>query len=381
MSANSVLGGQLDSLVRDRVICVVCMYPVGGMKEYFEARVAQLKRDGWKCHAITPVDHCEFDGFHIATTSVRRLAFSALTNGKLYRAAVKSIVGVIRKRRPSVILLADSFAYNGMLARDLTRGLPEATTVLTLHDPVSHGDTHSVLAKLVTFLNRQRIKRMQAMDPTNFRIMVHHRKLLKSSIFDEYRNVIVEPHPLPTRKTTRNRPWICELERTDRLEFGFMGRIEDYKGLDVLHAAISLLERQDDRIEDKISISIVGRGSVDHQQWESLRTNVTIRNEFIDEEEFHCRMANLDLLIMPYRSGTQSGVGYLALAYGIPILATDVGAIRDAVVVDGLNGRLVPPSDAKSIAAVLQEIVSDRGMLIEMTRNAASAAASGLLDN
>jgi glycosyltransferase involved in cell wall biosynthesis len=48
-----------------------------------------------------------------------------------------------------------------------------------------------------------------------------------------------------------------------------------------------------------------------------------------------------------------------AFAAGVPVVATDVGGIRDAV---GEAARLVPPGDAPAAAAELEAIAADAGL-------------------
>jgi glycosyltransferase involved in cell wall biosynthesis len=48
-----------------------------------------------------------------------------------------------------------------------------------------------------------------------------------------------------------------------------------------------------------------------------------------------------------------------AMAAGLPVVATDVGAVRE-VVEDGVNGFLVPPGDDVAIAAAVERLVADR---------------------
>ena len=56
-----------------------------------------------------------------------------------------------------------------------------------------------------------------------------------------------------------------------------------------------------------------------------------------------------------------------AMAAGIPVIATPVGAIPD-VVSDGIHGYLVPPRDGRAIAAALRAMDADRDALSWMSR-------------
>ncbi|MFZ9888374.1 MAG: glycosyltransferase, partial [Myxococcota bacterium] len=63
--------------------------------------------------------------------------------------------------------------------------------------------------------------------------------------------------------------------------------------------------------------------------------------------------ARADLVVLPYRSATGSGVIPLAYHYGKPVLATRTGGLVD-VVEDGVTGFLVPPNDPAALAAGLR---------------------------
>jgi glycosyltransferase involved in cell wall biosynthesis len=56
-----------------------------------------------------------------------------------------------------------------------------------------------------------------------------------------------------------------------------------------------------------------------------------------------------------------------AMAAGIPVIATSVGAIPD-VVSEGIHGCLVPPRDGKAIAEALAMLAADRERLSWMSR-------------
>ena len=61
---------------------------------------------------------------------------------------------------------------------------------------------------------------------------------------------------------------------------------------------------------------------------------------------------------MPYRRISQSGVLYLALSLGVPVVATNVGALPE-VLRDGESALLVPPGSPADLARALQRSLMD----------------------
>jgi glycosyltransferase involved in cell wall biosynthesis len=78
-------------------------------------------------------------------------------------------------------------------------------------------------------------------------------------------------------------------------------------------------------------------------------------------------LAGADVMVLPSYS---EGLPYAlleAMAAGIPVIATPVGAIPD-VVSEGIHGLLVPPRDGKAIAEALAVLAGDRERLSWMSR-------------
>ena len=69
--------------------------------------------------------------------------------------------------------------------------------------------------------------------------------------------------------------------------------------------------------------------------------------------------AAADLVVLPYREGSQSAMAPLALAHGTPVLTTDVGGLAE-VVRDGVNGMVIAPGSAQAIADALVSLDSDQ---------------------
>ncbi len=61
----------------------------------------------------------------------------------------------------------------------------------------------------------------------------------------------------------------------------------------------------------------------------------------------------LDLFIMPSRSEAWGLAALEALAYAVPVIASDLGGLRE-IVEPGANGWLVPPDDAAALASAIQ---------------------------
>lgn len=56
---------------------------------------------------------------------------------------------------------------------------------------------------------------------------------------------------------------------------------------------------------------------------------------------------------MPYRNIYQSGILFLALSFGLPVLASDVGSLKDDIV-EGRNGCVFKPEDSADLANTIE---------------------------
>lgn len=155
-----------------------------------------------------------------------------------------------------------------------------------------------------------------------------------------------------------------------RRQFLFFGRIDRYKGLDVLVKAFGAAKLRD----PEITLEIVGSGKIGATlRSEIERSGIALTNRWVSEEESAAAVARCGVIVLPYTSATQSGVAAAALANGIPCIATSVGALPEQVV-DGRNGLIVPPRDARALEEAMLRIASDgnlaRGMSAEAVRMA-----------
>lgn len=128
----------------------------------------------------------------------------------------------------------------------------------------------------------------------------------------------------------------------DKIVYLFFGTIRESKGLDILIKAFNkaFIENKD------IFLLIAGAfNKVDEKKYKLLVDNLlNINNSLVDfkfipyeEEKYY--FSSADILCLPYRELTQSGVAQLGLIYGLPIIGTDVGAMKE-VVINEENGLI-----------------------------------------
>lgn len=101
------------------------------------------------------------------------------------------------------------------------------------------------------------------------------------------------------------------------------GRLLPYKGLDLLADALSQLEKP-------VECRIIGKGprSPELGRLASL-AGVTVENRWVPEDELARLIAWADVLLLPYREASQSGVGAMAAAGGRYVIATRVGGLTE----------------------------------------------------
>jgi D-inositol-3-phosphate glycosyltransferase len=143
----------------------------------------------------------------------------------------------------------------------------------------------------------------------------------------------------------------------------FFGKIGPYKGLEHLIAAFQMIVSRN----AEFRLLIVGKprgGSEkyvneirDSASRDAIHERVIQRIEYIPDHEVELYFKAADVLVLPYTYIFQSGVLFLGYSFGLPVIATDVGSLRDDVI-EGETGSLCNPSDpddlAKSIEAYFE---------------------------
>ena len=131
----------------------------------------------------------------------------------------------------------------------------------------------------------------------------------------------------------------------------FFGYVRQYKGLDTLLAAWKRLRMS----RPEATLVVAGEFYEDPEPYEALAREaggVRLLDRYIPDDEVEALFRAADVTVLPYRSGTQSGVTHVAYALGSPVIVTRVGGLTETVR-EGETGLSCPPEDPAALAAAL----------------------------
>ncbi|HEV7942195.1 MAG TPA: glycosyltransferase family 4 protein [Solirubrobacteraceae bacterium] len=163
----------------------------------------------------------------------------------------------------------------------------------------------------------------------------------------------------------------------------FFGLIRPYKGLDVLlQAWRSLSAGQRGQAQlwvagmPRMDLGQYGLAGVETPAGRSAaaQEGIHVAPAFIADADLPAYFARADLVVLPYREIDQSGVLFTALAFGKPLLLSDIGGFPEIAATGAAT--TVPAGDPEVLAGALTQLLGDPAALTRMAA-AAQAAADG----
>jgi glycosyltransferase involved in cell wall biosynthesis/ubiquinone/menaquinone biosynthesis C-methylase UbiE len=136
----------------------------------------------------------------------------------------------------------------------------------------------------------------------------------------------------------------------------FFGLVRPYKGLDVLLRAMT-------RAPSDIKLRVVGEFWSDPEETLALcrelgiADRVELRPGYIGADEVPDLFADVDALVLPYRTATGSQAVWTGFEFGVPVIATRAGVLAEHVR-EGVDGVLADPDDVDSLADALNRFYS-----------------------
>jgi glycosyltransferase involved in cell wall biosynthesis len=141
----------------------------------------------------------------------------------------------------------------------------------------------------------------------------------------------------------------------------FFGTFARYKGIDLLLEAFVDIHQAEPRARLVLVGFAAGFELDEHQRFArqlGIEEYVRFIPRYVEAHEVAAWMKLAAVAVFPYRAVYQSGALHLAQTFGVPVVATAVGAMTE-VVRDGENGLIVPAGDHRALAGAVAKILRD----------------------
>jgi glycosyltransferase involved in cell wall biosynthesis len=328
--------------------------PSADVLPYDHALAAALARRGTEVELVTsrfvhgpaPAP----DGYEVSESFYPLATRLGARRARLRRAlkAAEHLPGTLRVRRRAGGADLQHWQWlwlEAVSARLLPHGRPQ---VLTMHNVIRRGRSGRRLA--------------ERMDAT----IVHTRH--GAELLGGGPRVHVIPHGAFEHLTRHpdERPLPPELAAVEGPVVLCFGVVRPYKGVDVLVEAFRSVEGAE--------LWVVGRPLGVSLAALEAPASVRFVPRYVSDPELPAFFRRADMLVLPHRTVDVSGVLFAGLAFGKPMVLSDVGGFRELAEEHGA-GRLVPPGDPGGLAEAIGALLDDpdeRERLAERARVAAA---------
>jgi glycosyltransferase involved in cell wall biosynthesis len=163
---------------------------------------------------------------------------------------------------------------------------------------------------------------------------------------------------------------IARARDTGPLRLLFLGNVIHRKGLHTLLDAVS-------GRRSAFRLDVIGGLTVDPSYARAMQEKVPVQglqsavyfHGPLDSEKLVAKLKYAHVLVVP-SSYEGYGIVYLeGMAFGLPAIGTTAGAASE-IITEGKTGFLIPPEDAKTLAARLTVLANDRDLLAKMSLKA-----------
>lgn len=222
----------------------------------------------------------------------------------------------------------------------------------TLHDPIPHDDTRNPLIKIFSIATFKSYKYVDD-------IVILNKKDIDYCKSHFCEKVHVIPHASFKYYNKKD----CEANTNLNYTIGFFGRIEPYKGIDLLIDAFEKIKTKN------IHLIIAGSGNVEQNIHDVIISNKKIKliNRYIEDDEFSELFSMIDFVVLPYKRASQSGVVPMAFSFGKTVVATNVGALSEQIPQG--TGIVVEPNSTL-IAESIDKLYSTPNLILDYNKNA-----------
>ena len=310
----------------------------GGISDFHESLVAQLNKKNdvtvLSFKSLYPKilfpgksqynqDKSVFDDIH---TMLNPLSFLSWFKGR----------SLIKKKDPDRLIISYWSFFFIPIYMFLLGSIKKGNRYVLFHNVVSH--ENRIFEKFFLKIFIKKIDHCIVMNEYNKKLILQINP--KAKIIKNFHPIYELPYSDSKRNIYKN-----DLKIEKKKTILFFGLIREYKGLDLLINAIALSK---DRLNN-LKVLIVGENYesldpyhkmiADHQMEESF----IFVNRFVNKVDIKKYFLSSDLVILPYKSASQSGVLSLAYNFNRPVIVTNVGGLSDYIS-DNKSGFIDQPN-------------------------------------
>ncbi|HEY4043813.1 MAG TPA: glycosyltransferase [Rhodopila sp.] len=249
-------------------------------------------------------------------------------------------VSALLRVKPDVVHIFSGEGYFWAVSVAVAAKLARLPIVVTLHDPDPHPG--NFFERLNSAVRRPVLARARTVHLFSSQHLDRARALAAHAQFT------IVPHGSLAGQFLRHQK--NGIPREELVLF--FGRIQNYKGIDVLLRAMAMLPAT-------TRLAIAGPGDLDAAARHSivaLGDRVEVHNKYLDDHEVAALMQRASVVVLPYRHATQSSVPAIAAAFGCALVASALGHFLEEI--PALGGTLVPPQDPRALAAALAQAIA-----------------------
>ena len=334
-----------------RIAFVVVRMGVGGKERVILHLAHYIKKRGAKPIVVCLTDKGEF-GKRLEAQGVQVEAIRSSRRWDL--AAVWRLAKLFRRFKPDLINVHDrsSLPYV-FLANQMSAKCP---IVFSCHGLLFQEKNRS------RYLEQLAIRNVRVVSAVSEQVASEYSKLLRWN-----KKVEIIPNGVPPISRHPNLRSILRAKMglsEDVLVLLAVGNINPEKGYEDLLEAVSLVREED--ICQRFVVLVAGSKSND-TYWQALcehmkRLNLTDKVRFLGcRNDTEALYSAADIFILPSRKEGLPMVLLEAMSAGLPIIATDVGGVSEAIR-DGESGLLIPPESPQVMAKAMIKLANDKSM-------------------
>ena len=135
----------------------------------------------------------------------------------------------------------------------------------------------------------------------------------------------------------------------------FFGLIREYKGLDILLAAMK-------HLDESFILLIAGEVYGDKNKYLKQIAQITegrvlFHDHYISDDEVSNYFSAADCCVLPYKAGTQSGIQAVASSFNLPVLVSTNGGLHEQIK-EGQNGFIIDHLNEEALANKIENVFS-----------------------